>query len=150
MVPHLMIIRVFFFLDCSELLLIAALLSKDMDKITKSDLLWRLTTTDPYNMSAMVILANRHNVLTTGPEYGLTPPTDGQAAEGATPTTPPTPTHYHDPKPYHTPHPHTHTPPPPPPPHHHPHHRPRHPTPTTTPTATLPPTQVSTRGICST
>ena len=82
MLNDTLIIRILFNLDRSDLLLIAALLSKDMDKITKSDLLWRLTTTDPYNMSAIVILANRHNVQTMGPEYGLTIPTDEQAAQG--------------------------------------------------------------------
>ena len=75
-------IRALFYLDRSDLLLTAALLSKRMNKYTKSDLLWRLTITDSHDKSAMVALANHHNVLTMGPEYGIATPTDGQAAEG--------------------------------------------------------------------
>ena len=75
-------IRALFYLDRSDLLLTAALLSKRMNKYTKSDLLWRLTITERHDMSAMVILANRHNVSTMGLDFGLATPTDGQAAEG--------------------------------------------------------------------
>ena len=129
MLNDTLIIRILFNLDRSDLLLIAALLSKDMNKNTKSDLLWRLTITERHDMSAMVILANRHNVSKMGLEFGLATPTDGQAAEGATPpTTPPQPNPL--PRPQALPH----TPPPPPP---------SHPTTTTTltlTTATLIPT----------
>eukprot|EP00618_Florenciella_parvula_P012877 CAMPEP_0119466134 /NCGR_PEP_ID=MMETSP1344-20130328/926_1 /TAXON_ID=236787 /ORGANISM="Florenciella parvula, Strain CCMP2471" /LENGTH=466 /DNA_ID=CAMNT_0007498431 /DNA_START=373 /DNA_END=1773 /DNA_ORIENTATION=+ len=82
MLNDILIIRVLFYLDRPDLLLIAAVLSKDMNKNTKSDLLWRLTITERHDMSAMVISANRHNVSTMGPGYGLATPTDGQAAEG--------------------------------------------------------------------
>ena len=121
MLNDTLIIRVLFYLDRSDLLLIAAVLSKSMNKNTQSDLVWRLTIKDRYDMSSMVILANRHKVLTIGPEYGLAIPTDGQAAEGATPTTPP------HPNPLPRPQTLQHTPPP-------------HPHPTTTTTTTTTPT----------
>ena len=63
MLNDTLIIRALFYLDRPDVLLIAAVLSKSMNKNTQSDLLWRLTITDSHDMSAMVTLANRHEVL---------------------------------------------------------------------------------------
>ena len=59
---------VLFYLDRPDLLLTAAVLSKSMHKNTKSDMLWRLTITEPREKSAMVVLASpdHHNVLNGG------------------------------------------------------------------------------------
>ena len=68
MLNDILITRVLFYIDRSDLLLAAAVLSKSMNSTTKSDMLWRLTITEPHDKSAMIILASpeHHNVLKTG------------------------------------------------------------------------------------
>ena len=77
------LLRILFYLDRPDLLLIVAVLSKHMNNMAKHDVLWRLSTTDQedtHDVSGVAILAKGCNLLEKGAEHGIASPTDEQVA----------------------------------------------------------------------
>ena len=89
MIP-MALLRILFYLDRPGLLRVVAVLSKHMNDMAKHDVLWRLVPADKedtQDMSGVAILAKEYELLEKAAKCGYTPPTDEQAAQGA--TTPP-------------------------------------------------------------
>eukprot|EP00618_Florenciella_parvula_P012394 CAMPEP_0119483234 /NCGR_PEP_ID=MMETSP1344-20130328/10732_1 /TAXON_ID=236787 /ORGANISM="Florenciella parvula, Strain CCMP2471" /LENGTH=876 /DNA_ID=CAMNT_0007517711 /DNA_START=56 /DNA_END=2683 /DNA_ORIENTATION=+ len=84
MIP-MALLRILFYLDRPDLLLVVAVLSKHMNDMAKHNVLWRLSPADKedtQDMSGVAILAQGYGLLEKAAKYGLSPPTDEQAAQG--------------------------------------------------------------------
>ena len=76
--------RCLFFLGSTDLLGGMALTSKNMNEMSKHNILWTLRSTeDPLAASGAAIMARRRHVLENGQTYGINPPTNAQAAQDA-------------------------------------------------------------------